>query len=97
MSLPAFHPEAEDEMNAEADYYDGKAENLGSDFLAEVYKTATEAAEKPDHGSPYGRHTRRRALRRFPHWLVYTRVNGHITVIAIAHPSREPGYWSKRL
>ncbi|TVP53529.1 MAG: type II toxin-antitoxin system RelE/ParE family toxin [Gemmatimonadales bacterium] len=97
MTLPFFHPEAEEEMNAEADYYDEKHEDLGSDFLNEVHRVAIEAGRNPDHGSPFSRHTRRRHLRRFPHWLVYLPSEDGIKVIAVAHPSRRPGYWTQRL
>jgi plasmid stabilization system protein ParE len=95
--LPPFHPQAEAELNAEADYYDGKHEGLGSDFLEEVRRAALAAARNPDHGSPYSRHTRRRRLKRFPHWLVYVPSPKGVEVIAIAHPSRRPGYWVGRL
>lgn len=56
VTLPPFHPKAEEEMNAEADFYDEKHEDLGSDFLE----------------------------------------NG-VKVIAVAYPSRKPGYWTDRL
>jgi toxin ParE1/3/4 len=40
--------------------------------------------------------TRKFLLRQFPYTLVY-RVQGEvITVIAVAHQSRQPGYWAKR-
>jgi toxin ParE1/3/4 len=97
VTLPPFHPEAENEMNAEADYYDDKHEDLGSDFLEEVRQVAMEAAENPDHGSPFSRSTRRRKLRCFPHRLVYVPSGEGIVVIAVAHPSRRPGYWGDRL
>lgn len=97
MTLPLFHPEAEAEMNAEADYYDRKHEGLGWNFLDEVRSTAIDAANHPAHGSPHSRSTRRRRLRRFPHWLVYVATERGIAVVAVAHPSREPGYWSDRL
>lgn len=84
-------------MNAEADYYDNKHEGLGSDFLQEVRRVAIDAAANPAHGSPRGRHTRRRQLDRFPHGLVYIPSSEGIIVVAVAHPSRKPGYWSDRL
>ncbi len=84
-------------MNAEADYYDSKAEGLGWDFLVEVRSVAMDAARNPGRGSPYSRHTRRRPLRRFPHWLVYIPSLQGITIVAVAHPSRKPGYWTDRL
>jgi toxin ParE1/3/4 len=97
VNLPPFHPEAEEEMNAEADYYDSKAEGLGSDFLEAVRRTAVAAAQNPDHGSPYSQYTRRCSLHRFPHWLVYVPVGDGIIVVAVVHPSRRPGYWTDRL
>jgi hypothetical protein len=69
VTLPPFHPEAEEEMNAEADFYDSKHEDLGWDFLNEVRRVAIDAAKNPVYGSAHGRFTRRRKLRRFPHWL----------------------------
>jgi hypothetical protein len=53
VSLPPFHPKAEEEMNAEADYYDSKAEDLGSDFLEVVRTVAVDAAQNPSIQSPH--------------------------------------------
>jgi plasmid stabilization system protein ParE len=97
VTLPPFHPKAEEEINAEAEYYGQKNEDLAMDFLEEVRKVAIEAANHPDQGSPYGRHTRRRRLKRFPHWLVYIASGEGIEVVAVAHPSRKPGYWTDRV
>lgn len=97
MTLPPFHPEAAEELDAEAAYYDKRHTGLGSDFLDEVRSVAIDAALNPFHGSPFGRFTRRRKLHRFPHWLVYVPTDEGITVVAIAHPSRTPGYWNDRL
>lgn len=35
-------------------------------------------------------------LTKFPYTLVYRVVDGEITVLAVAHQSREPGYWVGR-
>ena len=35
-------------------------------------------------------------LKRFPYTLVYRVAGETITVIAVAHQSREPGYWERR-
>jgi hypothetical protein len=48
VNLPPFHPKAEEEMNAEADYYDSKAEDLGSDFLEVVRRVAVDASPLPN-------------------------------------------------
>jgi hypothetical protein len=61
VTLPPFHPEAEEEVNAQADYYDDRHEDLGSDFSEEVRRVAIEAAENPEHGSRFSRSTRPRS------------------------------------
>ncbi len=51
---------------------------------------------EPALGAPGPGQTRKFPLRKFPYSLVY-RVQGEvITVIAVAHQSREPGYWAGR-
>ncbi len=51
----------------------------------------------PQLGRPRYPGVRTWALKRFPYTLVY-RVEGDlITVIAVAHQSREPRYWVDRL
>ena len=51
---------------------------------------------EPELGAVLSDQTRKFPLRQFPYTLVY-RVQGEmITVIAVAHQSREPGYWAKR-
>jgi hypothetical protein len=52
--------------------------------------------EAPEQGSPYLYGTRRFILLRFPYSTVYLSLEvGHI--VAVAHQSRRPGYWRKRL
>ncbi len=36
---------------------------------------------------------RRRAVKRFPYYLVYLEMATHIRILAIAHDRRKPGYW----
>jgi toxin ParE1/3/4 len=51
---------------------------------------------EPTLGAALSGQTRKFPLRQFPYTLVY-RVRGEvITVIAVAHQSRQPGYWAKR-
>ena len=39
---------------------------------------------------------RRRLLRRFPYVIVYVELVTEIRILALAHASREPGYWRER-
>jgi plasmid stabilization system protein ParE len=51
---------------------------------------------QPEIGAPTSRQARKLPLGKFPYTLVY-RVQGEvITVIAVAHQSRMPGYWRGR-
>ena len=36
-------------------------------------------------------------MKRFPYTIVYTEFAEEILIIAVAHTSREPGYWRRRL
>jgi hypothetical protein len=40
---------------------------------------------------------RRRAVPRFPYYVVYLEMATHIHILAIAHDRRKPGYWKDRL
>lgn len=65
-------------------------------FSAEVKRVAQLAERHPELGSPGPHRTRRLYLRRFPYTLIYRLASDNIRVIAIAHQSRLPGYWSGR-
>lgn len=73
----------------------------GGPTVAEQFEAAIERALRlldlmPQLGSPSFPGVRTWALKRFPYTLVY-RVQGEvIAVIAVAHQSREPGYWVGR-
>ncbi|MBI2767371.1 MAG: type II toxin-antitoxin system RelE/ParE family toxin [Chloroflexi bacterium] len=50
----------------------------------------------PFVGAPYFAGTRRLMFLTFPYALIYRVVSDDVIVVAIAHTSREPGYWSER-
>ena len=50
----------------------------------------------PKLGSPTYPGVRTWPLKSFPYTLVYRMASETITVIAVAHQSREPGYWGGR-
>ena len=73
----------------------------GGVAVAEQFEWAVQRAldillVMPKVGQPSYGNTRIWTLKRFPYTLVY-RVQGEtIAVIAVAHQSREPGYWRGR-
>ena len=88
-----FLPEAETEFLAEVDFYNGRVPDLGAGFVTEVERIA----HHPEAGSPYLAGTRRVVLHHFPYSVVYRIGSGAPLVIAVAHHSREPGFWTTRL
>jgi FG-GAP repeat/ParE toxin of type II toxin-antitoxin system, parDE len=68
-----FHPEAEDEMNVTADWYDEHA-NSGSDFLAAFDETVEDIAGAPARWplvKGITPPTRRRLMKRYPYSVFY--------------------------
>lgn len=51
-------------------------------------------SETPDHHPRYMRSTRRYLLRGFPFFVVFRATETEVVIIAVAHTSRRPGYWS---
>ena len=65
-------------------------------FLAELDHAQEQVAEHPDRWPVYLHGTRRYRFRRFPYLFVYHAKPGRITVLAVAHAKRRPGYWKTR-
>ena len=66
-----FLPEAEEEMNESALFYEGRSEGLGTDFLEEVEHTIASILLFPKSGPAISMNIRRRILRRFPFGVLY--------------------------
>ncbi len=59
--------------------------------------SARALAENPELGSPADEDLRYFVLRRFPFSVVCSAMPGLIYVVVVAHGSREPGYWQRRV
>ena len=92
-----FHPLAEREFIAAARFYETRARALGADFIRQVERTLGEIVTHPNAGSLFAGSTiRRRLIQRFPFGLVYEIESANISVIAVMHLRRQPGYWKRR-
>ena len=96
MTSVDFHPEAEAEFIAAARYYEGKAENLGFDFISAVERSYQRLMTFPESGHPFGGRLRRVLVPGFPYGLLYRASSDRIFVVAVAHLRRRPGYWRHR-
>ena len=61
-----FLQDADEEMNEQARFYEGRSEGLGLDFLDEVEHTVESILAFPKGGRVVSKNLRRRIMRRFP-------------------------------
>ena len=96
MTRAQFVEPARFEVLAEVAYYHRVKEGLGTKFLEAVEDATARALAYPLAGSPAQLKTRRVFLRHFPFALIYRSDEQGITIYALAHHSRRPGYWRSR-
>src|SRR5262245_51185894 len=97
-----FDDEAVEELESAAQWYEARREDLGIDFVRDVREALLRIASRPHTwpaapNVPEHLHVRRFVLRRFPYAVVFADLANEIRVLAIAHTSREPGFWRGRL
>ena len=93
-----FHPQAEkDFLEALRFYRERQSNDVARDFEAEVRRRAGLLLRHPEIAPTIGpKHVRRLVLDRFPFNLHYVIASDVIRILAVAHQSRRPGYWSGR-
>jgi plasmid stabilization system protein ParE len=70
---------------------------LGNTFISEFECSVRLLLEYPRLGAKWRGATRRLPLRRFPYSIFYQVGDDEVRVLAIAHQSRKPGFWQKRV
>ena len=91
-----FHPAADVELRAAAAYYESRVAGLGEELIAELERLRSLIGKYPALGRRYDTVHRRVFLRRFPFALIYRVGASQVTIVAIAHTKRRPGYWRWR-
>ena len=92
-----FTPVARLELLEAVNYYESQGIGLGAKFSAEVWRTIERMEEDPYRLRPLPNGARRCLTHIFPYSIVYEILAERIVIVAIAHGSRRPGYWSRRL
>lgn len=91
---------ASEEMIAAAAWYETRGTKTGERFLNEVARYLELIRQHPGIGTILrdrrGRELRAMLMHSFPYKIVY-QSTPEILVVAIAHTSRRPNYWMKRL
>lgn len=92
-----FHPEAREEFREAIRWYRARNLPVSIEFRVAVSTVVRTISDAPLRWPSYLHGTRRYVLPRFPFSIVYLDENNLLTVIAIAHSKRKPGYWKDRL
>jgi toxin ParE1/3/4 len=97
MKPVAYHRLAASELIKSAVYYERRNRALGEAFLVVVEATLPKIQRNPDLGRPGKVGTRSWKVKRFPFRIVYLEQPERFWILAVAHLSRRPGYWVRRL
>jgi len=94
--------EASTEARAVRDWYRERSERAAIQFVDELERALELLGDNPQLGPRWdhpglAERVRRLPIRRFPFVLFYTVGESALRVLAVAHTSREPGYWASRL
>ena len=92
-----FHPEALAEYDAAAHYYARQQASLDLRFIACVENAIDVILEEPSRWRAFDEDIRRCLTRVFPYGVLYTIESDCVLIVAVAHCSREPGYWRHRI
>jgi plasmid stabilization system protein ParE len=77
--------------------YDQQQLGLGAKFDEALQAAAEAILEAPERWPLQPDGTRRYLVKRFPYAVIYDYQEGIVTIVAVMHLHREPGYWVDRL
>jgi toxin ParE1/3/4 len=96
MSRAVFHPAANSEFLDSAKFYERQCEGLGAEFIDCIEDCRDRILRNPEIGRPEVADCRSMKTDRFPFRLFYQIEPDRIWIVAVAHLSRSPNYWSDR-
>ena len=93
----AFHPEALDEFEAAARYYEDCQPGLELRFIACVEAALRQISVEPTRWRIFEEDIRRCLVHVFSYAVLFTIEPDQLLIIAVMHTSRAPGYWLHRV
>ena len=91
-----YHPEAEAELIAAAQFYEGRVPTLGAEFLEAIDTGAAVILQDPRRWRAVEGEIRGYILSRLPYAIYYRVLPDEVRVLAIKHHRRHPDYWRSR-
>jgi hypothetical protein len=90
------HPEAEEELEAAARWYEARQPGLGDGFLDDFERTLRRILEAPDRWHFVQGKNRKLNFDRFPCAIIYSAENDGLYIKAVMDLRRRPYYWKHR-
>ena len=90
------HPEADEEAELAALWYEEQQAGLGGDFLEEYQATLDRILAEPERWRKIRGENRKLNFHRFPYAIVYRVRPDALYVKAVMHLHRRPFYWQRR-
>jgi plasmid stabilization system protein ParE len=94
--LLEYHPAAESEIYSAAKWYKARSPTAALRFAAELNARIQLILDDPERWPMFEANSRRILLRRFPFSIIYRLKGDVVSVLAVMHHRREPGYWMHR-
>jgi len=92
-----YHQGAIADVKSAVAWYQKRSPKAALDFIEELHRAAETILEAPERWSQGKNDTRRFLLWRFPFAIIYSERESVVTIWAVAHGSRRPEYWARRL
>ena len=90
------HPEAEEELEAAALWYEERQPGLGEAFLNQFESTLRRIVARPERWGKTRGDNRGLNFHRFPYAIVYCVRDDALYIKAVMHLHRRPFYWACR-
>jgi len=92
-----YHPEAEAELIAAAQYYERRVGTLGAQLLADADRAVSMILDTPERWRIVEDDVRSYPMHRFPYAIYYRAHSDRVHILAFKHHSRYPDYWRSRI
>jgi len=92
-----YKRDAAEELFDAIAHYEAERPGLGGEFLDEIDAGLATIKEAPTRWPAIEQEVRHYRLHRFPYHIIYQIKYEAISIVAIAHLHRKPGYWRDRL
>ena len=92
-----WNPGAREDFDLAIEWYEREKSGLGKRFSNNVDSICSKIRSHPSAWPTRGKGIRYCPVKDFPFNVVYTERPSTIWIVAVAHRSRRPDYWTKRL